>query len=126
MSNLKKAQNFVIGQCLSDYPPSASYSQICNWFERGSKNKSGEYTVTAWEPFEDVDVIHVMDNMVSAVERLLNDHTDVDTVTPEALAARFKWDGEKLFKFMLAALTDSNYHAHVKVLEQAWEAAQND
>ena len=71
-SNLEKAQDFVIGQCLSDYPPDASYEEIVAWYIEDRRYFDGEPKVTAWEPFEDCDVIHIMDNMVSAVTRLLD------------------------------------------------------
>ena len=66
-TNLQKAQDFAIGQCLSDYPARASYSKIIELLASDSRR------VTVWEPFEDCDVVHIMENMVSAVERLLNE-----------------------------------------------------
>lgn len=66
-TNLEKAQDFVLGQCLSDYPASASYDKILELIESGSRR------VSVWEPFEYCDVVHIMDNMVSAVERLLGE-----------------------------------------------------
>ena len=70
-TNLQKAQDFAIEQCLSDYPPRASYAKILELIDSGSRR------VSAWEPLEDCDVIHIMDNMVSAVTRLL-DAQEVD------------------------------------------------
>lgn len=73
-TNLELAQEFAIGQCLSDYPPNASYQDICalldgdNW-----DSDADEPIVTPWEPFEHIDVVYVMDNMVSAVKRLLDE-----------------------------------------------------
>ena len=76
MTNLEIAQNFAIGQCLSDYPPNATYEEILDLLndDEINQNEDGEPLVTVWQPFEYLDVEHIMDNMVSAVERLLNDH----------------------------------------------------
>ena len=71
-TNLEIAQEFALGQCLSDYPPDASYSDICLMLRCDERNEeTDEPLVTVWEPFEYLDVEHIMDNMVSAVERLL-------------------------------------------------------
>jgi hypothetical protein len=73
-TNLERAQDFVIGQCLSDYPPDATYAEIRDWMDLDTvDDETGEYLVTVWEPFENCNVLHIMDNMVSAVERLLNE-----------------------------------------------------
>jgi hypothetical protein len=73
-TNLEKAQDFVIGQCLSDYPPDASYDEICDWIECDSADdETGEPLVIVWQPFEDCDVVRIMDNMLSAVTRLLDE-----------------------------------------------------
>ena len=74
MTNLEIAQDFAIGQCLSDYPPDATYEEICSALRCHEEDEQGELLVTVWEPFEYLDVEHIMDNMVSAVERLLNEH----------------------------------------------------
>ena len=72
-TNLQTAQDFVIGQCLSDYPPDATYAEIRDWMDFDTvDDETGEYLVTVWEPFENCDVLHIMDNMVSAVTRLLD------------------------------------------------------
>ena len=72
-TNLQKAQDFVLGQCLSDYPEDATYQEICDWIEcRTDDDETGNPLVTVWEPFEDCDVLHIMHNMVSAVTRLLD------------------------------------------------------
>jgi hypothetical protein len=65
-TNLQKAQDFAIEQCLSDYPPRAPYAQILDLIESGSRR------VSVWEPLEYCDVVHIMENMVSAVTRLLD------------------------------------------------------
>ena len=65
-TNLQKAQDFALGQCLSDYPPRASYDKILELIDSGSRR------VSVWEPLQDCDVAHIMDNMVSAVTRLLD------------------------------------------------------
>lgn len=70
MTNLEKAQIFVLGQCLSDYPDNMSYEKICKLYDKGSRK------VIPWEPFEYLDVTYVMDNFVSAVERLLNEQDE--------------------------------------------------
>ena len=73
-TNLEKAQDFVLGQCLSDYPLGATYQEICDWLDCGAYDEeTDEPMVTPWEPFEHLDVVYIMDNMVSAVERLLNE-----------------------------------------------------
>jgi hypothetical protein len=75
-TNLQKAQDFVIGQCLSDYPPDASYQEICNWLECDTRDdETDEPMVTPWQPLEYCDVLSIMDNMVSAVTRLLDEHS---------------------------------------------------
>jgi hypothetical protein len=66
-TNLQKAQDFAIEQCLSDYPPRATYAQILDLVESGSRR------VSVWEPLEYCDVVHIMENMVSAVTRLLDE-----------------------------------------------------
>ena len=71
-TNLQKAQDFALGQCLSEYPSSASYDEIVAWYIEDRRYYDGTPKVTAWEPLEDCDVIHIMDNMVSAVTRLLD------------------------------------------------------
>jgi hypothetical protein len=74
-TNLELAQDFAIGQCLSDYPPDASYQEICDWLDCDTRDdETDEPMVTPWQPFEYCDVVHIMDNMVSAVERLLHEH----------------------------------------------------
>jgi hypothetical protein len=71
-TNLEKAQDFVIGQCLSDYPPNATYAEICDWIACDTcDDETDEYMVTVWEPFEHCDILHIMDNMLSATLRLL-------------------------------------------------------
>jgi hypothetical protein len=65
-TNLQKAQDFAIGQCLSDYPTRASYTKILELIDSGSRR------VSVWEPLEHCDVVHIMENMVSAVTRLLD------------------------------------------------------
>jgi hypothetical protein len=63
-TNLEKAQDFVIGQCLSDYPPDATYEQICELIA------DDDESVTIWEPFEDLDVVEIMDGMIDDLVRL--------------------------------------------------------
>lgn len=63
--NLKRAQDFVIGECLSDYPPEATYAEIRELI------LDDDNSVTVWEPFEYCDILHIMDNMLSATVRLL-------------------------------------------------------
>ena len=65
-TNLQKAQNFAIEHCLSDYPPRASYAKILELIDSSARR------VSVWEPREYCDVAHIMDNMVSAVTRLLD------------------------------------------------------
>ena len=72
MTNLQIAQDFAIGQCLSDYPPDLTYQEILDLYNDDERGDDDEPLVTVWEPFEYLDIEHIMDNMVSAVERLLN------------------------------------------------------
>ena len=72
-TNLEIAQDFVIGQCLSDYPPDANYGDICLMLQCDERDEeTDEPLVTVWAPFEYLNVEHIMDNMVSAVTRLLD------------------------------------------------------
>ena len=73
-TNLELAQDFAIGQCLGDYPADANYAEIYEWVENGTKNEDGSRLVTPWEPLEYCDILHIMDNMISAVKRLLDEH----------------------------------------------------
>ena len=71
-NNLEKVQNFVIGQCLSDYPPDATYQEICDWITCNTcDDETGKPIVTVWQPLEYCDILHIMDNMLSATLRLL-------------------------------------------------------
>ena len=74
MTNLQIAQNFALGQCLSNYRNDMSYQEICDLLNDDEMNEDedGCPIITVWEPFEYLDVEHIMDNMVSALERLLN------------------------------------------------------
>ena len=63
-TNLEKAQDFVLGQCLSDYPPDATYAEICDWIA------DDDESVTIWEPFEDLDVVEIMDGMIDDLVRV--------------------------------------------------------
>ncbi len=63
-TNLEKAQDFVIGQCLSDYPPDATYEEICELIA------DDDESVTIWEPFEDLDVVEIMDGMIDDLVRV--------------------------------------------------------
>ena len=81
-TNVQKAQDFTIGQCLSDYPPEANYDEIVEILLDDERNYSDEEDsplVTVWEPFEHADIVHIMDNMFSAVKRLL-DKQDEDNL----------------------------------------------
>ena len=76
MTNLEIAQQFALGQCLSNYRTDLSYQENILLLNDDELNndKNDCPIVTVWEPFEYLDVEHIMDNMVSAVERLLNEH----------------------------------------------------
>ena len=65
-TNLQKAQDFALGQCLSDYPARASFKKIIELLNKDSQS------VRPWAPLEYCDVAHIMENMVSAVTRLLD------------------------------------------------------
>jgi hypothetical protein len=41
-----------------------------------------------------------------------------------AVSVALTWDGNAIFKAMLAALTDANFHTEVKALTEAWENAK--
>jgi hypothetical protein len=70
-TNLEKAQDFVLGQCLSDYPPDATYDEICDWIGCDTwDDETGAPMVTIWEPFEDLDVVEIMDGMIDDLVRL--------------------------------------------------------
>lgn len=72
--NLKRAQDFVLGQCLSDWPQNSTYDEVCAWIECNTRDdETDEPLVTVWEPFEYCDILHIMDNMLSATVRLLED-----------------------------------------------------
>ena len=73
MTNLEKAQDFTLGQCLSDWPDGATYDEVCELISSDARDdETDEPLVTVWEPFEYADVLHIMDNMVNAVTRLLD------------------------------------------------------
>ena len=74
-SNLQKAQEFTLGQCLSDYPPHWTYAQIIEYIEE--ENQDNADCISVWEPFEYLDIVTIMDNMVSAVTRLLDENVYV-------------------------------------------------
>jgi hypothetical protein len=63
-TNLEKAQDFVLGQCLSDYPPDATYEEICELIA------DDDESVTIWAPFEDLDVVEIMDGMIDDLVRV--------------------------------------------------------
>jgi hypothetical protein len=70
-TNLEKAQDFVLGQCLSDYPPDATYAEICDWIACDTcDDETGASMVTIWEPFEDLDVVEIMDGMIDDLVRV--------------------------------------------------------
>jgi hypothetical protein len=73
-TNLQIAQEFAMGQCLSNYRNDLTYQEICELLNDDELNNDENDCpiVTVWEPFEYLDVEHIMDNMVSAVERLLD------------------------------------------------------
>jgi len=72
MTNLEKAQQFALGQCLGTYPDDATYEEICGFIRDDTEDEDGDALVSVWEPFEYCDVVHIMENMVSAVTRLLD------------------------------------------------------
>ena len=41
-------------------------------------------------------------------------------ISPTDISHAFNWDGEKIFKFMLEALEDANFHTEVRELKSAW------
>lgn len=74
-TNLQKAQDFVIGECLSDYPEDATYEEIIGFILEGTEDEDAAQLVTIWEPLEDLDITPYMDCKVEAVKRLLDAHT---------------------------------------------------
>jgi hypothetical protein len=71
MTNLERAQFFVMGQCLSDWPENATYDQVCEMIENDKCGEDDEPLVVIWDPFEDLDVLEIMDNMLFATIELL-------------------------------------------------------
>lgn len=72
-TNLERAQDFVIGQCISDYPDGATYDEIIKMLLDDASDEDDAPLVTVWESLEDTDIVHIMENFVSAVTRLLNE-----------------------------------------------------
>jgi hypothetical protein len=72
-SNLERAQDFTIGQCLSDWPEDATYDEIIRILRDDERDEDGYPLVTVWQPLEDTDIVHIMENMVSANYRLLSE-----------------------------------------------------
>lgn len=76
MTNLERAQIFAIEHCLSDYPPNATYEEICDWIACDTYDKETEEPmVTVWEAFEYRDVLVEMDDLVVSVKKLLDEVT---------------------------------------------------
>jgi len=75
-TNLEIAQDFVLGQYLSKYQTNLSYEENIDLLIIDELNIDENHRplVTAWEPLEYCDMQLIMDNMVSAVERLLNEY----------------------------------------------------
>ena len=73
-TNLEIAQEFALGQCLSNYRNDMSYQEICDLLNHDEMNNDENDCpiITPWEPFEYCDVVYIMDNMISAVKRLLD------------------------------------------------------
>jgi hypothetical protein len=72
MTNLEKAQNFVVENFLSDYPEDATYAEICDRLIVGTEDEDGAQLVTPWQVYEDIDIINAMDCMVDSVKHLLD------------------------------------------------------
>jgi hypothetical protein len=72
-TNLERAQDFTIGQCISDYPDGATYDEIIQMLRDDARDEDDYPLVTVWQPLEDTDIVHVMENMVSANTRLLDE-----------------------------------------------------
>lgn len=76
MTNLERAQTFAIEHCLSDYPPDATYDEICDWIANDTEDdETGERMVTVGEAFEYQDVLVIMDDLVASVKHLLDEVT---------------------------------------------------
>jgi hypothetical protein len=75
MTNLEIAQQFVLGQCLGDYPEDATFDEIIALLKNNDYDDDEDAPlIRVWEPLEYCDVVHIMENMVSAVTRLLDQH----------------------------------------------------
>jgi hypothetical protein len=91
MTNLKKAQDFVVENFLSDYPDDATYAEICDWLTEGTEDEDGAQLVTPWQVYEDIDIINAMDCMVDSVKHLLDAQKCPESVSVQLdkmLAAR--------------------------------------
>jgi hypothetical protein len=85
MTNLEKAQRLAMGFCLSDYPEDWTYDQVYEALEKDEpvydhnpnedddEDDEDEPRVTVWEPFEYLDVLEVMSDLVYHVNRLLDE-----------------------------------------------------
>lgn len=79
MTNLERAQTFAIEHCLSDYPPNATYEEICDWIANDTDDdETGEPMVTVWEAFEYQDVLVIMDDLVVSIKKLLDEVSNDD------------------------------------------------
>jgi hypothetical protein len=55
-------------------------------------------------------------NQIAAIMRGM-DPEDIGVAVSVALT----WDGNAIFRAMLAALTDANFHTEAKALEKTWQ-----
>ena len=77
MINLEKAQRLAMGFCLSDYPDDWTYDQVYEALEKDEPEEEENPRVTVWQPFENLDVLEIMSDLVYHVNRVL-DEKDAD------------------------------------------------
>ena len=73
MNNLDKAQRLAMGFCLSDYPDDWTYDQVYEEIEKHDPEYDDNPRVTIWQPFEYLDVLEIMSDLVYHVNRLLDE-----------------------------------------------------
>ena len=73
MNNLEKAQRLAMGFCLSDYPDDWNWDQVYEEIEKDEPEDYDNPRVTIWQPFEYVNVLEIMSDLVYHVNRLLDE-----------------------------------------------------
>lgn len=44
----------------------------------------------------------------------------------EFIARIYRWDGEKIFSALMAAMTEANFHTAAKELQKTWQAIETN